>query len=211
MSPGRSYPVLETPPPIDVSELSPTLSRPTCDGVISTLNDPNFNQSAYDEGDLTNCCSPALAMGSKPVSVEETGEKVLYEFTIINGVAVPVSASNDSCDAAEFIPGVASSNDHTYTQQHRSQFDEAFFEANLANQCVPPSALLESEPDTVPNDATPAPPSPSTECWGKLGEGVDIKLQVEEIAGDCTYSAKNGQFHVRAQGKFAVTALMTGL
>lgn len=201
---------------MDVAELSPTFSqsRPACEGVISTQNDPNLNQSAYDEGDLINCCSPALAMGPESVSAEKTGETVLYEFVIINGEAVPVSGSNNFSDvvrATEFVPCEASSNDHTYTQQHPSQFDEAFFEANLANQYVPPSTLQESEPVTGPTDVTPAPPSPRTESWGKLDEGVDIKLQVEEIAGDCTYSATNGQFHVRAQGKFAVTAFMTGL
>ena len=203
---------------MDVAELSPTFSqsRPACEGVISTQNDPNLNQSAYDEGDLINCCSPALAMGPESVSAEKTGETVLYEFVIINGeaVPVPVSGSNNFSDvvrATEFVPCEASSNDHTYTQQHLSQFDEAFFEANFANQYVPPSTLQESEPVTGPTDVTPAPPSPRTESWGKLDEGVDIKLQVEEIAGDCTYSATNGQFHVRAQGKFAVTAFMTGL
>ena len=110
-----------------------------------------------------------------------------------------------------FFPCAASSNDHTYTQHCTSQFDEAFIGANLnTNHCVPPSALL-LESATAPTDFSSSPSSPRTECWGKLDNGVDIKLRVEEIPGDCTYSVKNKQFHVKAQGKFAVTALLTGI
>ena len=122
---------------------------------------------------------------------------------------MPGSAPNNCPDA--FVPCAASSNDHTYTYTHHceSLFDEAFIGANLdVNHCVPPSALL-LESAIVPFSSPPS--SPRTECWGKLDNGVSLKLQVEEIPGDCSYSVKNKQYHVRAKGKFAVTALITGI
>ena len=38
-----------------------------------------------------------------------------------------------------------------------------------------------------------------------------IILDVNEISGNCIYSEYNKQYHVRSEGKFSVTAKITGL